>query len=111
MRLFVDHNAGIMILSHMMLSGEADDGYPPTLPVPVSISAVSRRFGVSRAHVRRLLQKAENQGLLERLDGDRIRLLPRLAQAAGDLIAAHFLLAAHCAQDAYADIGRQSAAA
>jgi hypothetical protein len=61
--------------------------------------------------VRRLLQGAENQGLVERLDGDRIRLLPRLIQAAGDLMAAHFLLAAHCAQDALADIGRERAEA
>jgi DNA-binding MarR family transcriptional regulator len=110
MRLFVDHNAGIMILSHMMLSGEADDVYPPTVPVAVSLSTVSRRFGVSRAHVRRLLQRAEKQGLLERLEGDRIRLLPRLVQAAGDLIAVQFLVAAHCAQGALADIDRESAA-
>ncbi len=111
MRFFVDRNAGIMILSHMMLSGEADDTYPPSLPVSVPLSTVCRRFGVSRAHVRRLLQGAETQGLVERLDGDRIRLLPRLIQAAGDLMAAHFLLAAHCAQGAFADIGRERAVA
>jgi hypothetical protein len=108
-RFFVDRNAGIMILSHMMLSGEADDTYPPSLPVSVSRATVARRFGVSRAHVVRVLQDAENQGLLQKLDGDRIRLSPRLVQATGDLMAAHFLLAARCAQDAYAEIGREGA--
>jgi hypothetical protein len=110
MRLFVDRNAGAMVLCTMLLSGEADDTYPPTLPVPVSSSALSRRFGVSRAHVRRLLQDAENQGLLERLDGDRVRLLPRLRQGANDFMAAQFLIAADCAQAALADIRRESAA-
>jgi len=110
-RLFVDHNAGFMILCTMLLSGEVDDVYPPVLPVTVSSSALSRRFGVSRAHVRRLLQDAENQGLLERLDGDRVRLLPRLAQAVSDFMASNFLLVADCAQGALADIARESAVA
>ena len=111
MRLFVEHNAGIMILCSIMMAGEADDAYPPTRPVPVSASALSRRFGVSRAHVRRLLLEAEKRGLLERHGGDRVRLLPRLVQASQDLMAAHFLLAADCAQGAYAEISRESAAA
>ena len=111
MRLFVDRNAGIMLLSSLLLAGDADDIYPPTLPVPVSSSALSRRFGVSRAHVRRLLQDAESQGLLERLDGDRVRLLPRLRQGASDFMALQFLLVADCAQGALADIGRESAVA
>jgi AraC-like DNA-binding protein len=110
-RLFVDRNAGIMILCTMLLSGEADDSFPPARPVPISASALSRRFGVSRAHVRRLLQDAESQGLLERLDGDRVRVLPRLAQAMSDFMAANFLLAADCAQGALADIGRERAVA
>ena len=111
MRLFVDRNAGVVILGSMLLAGEADDVYPPTLPVPVSSSALSRRFGVSRAHVRRLLQDAESQGLLERLDGDRVRFSPRLRQGANDFTAAQFLLAADCARGAFADIRRESAAA
>jgi hypothetical protein len=111
MRLFVERNAGTMILCSIMLSGEADDVYPPALPVRVSSSALSRRLGVSRAHVRRLLQDAENQGLLERLDDDRVRLLPILRQGASDLMARQFLLAADCAQGAFADIGRERAVA
>jgi hypothetical protein len=111
MRLFVERNAGIMVLCSMLLSGETDDVYPPTLPISVSSSALSRRFGVSRAHVRRLLQDAVNEGLLEKLDGDRVRLLPRLRQGANDFMAAQFLLVADCAQDALADLGRESAVA
>jgi hypothetical protein len=108
-RLLVDRNAGVMLTAAMILSGEVDDSYPPSRPVPVSPSALSRRFGVSRAHVRRLLQDAESEGLLERLDGDRVRLLPRLAQAAGDFLALQFLLVAHCAQGALAEIARERA--
>jgi DNA-binding GntR family transcriptional regulator len=100
-----------MILCSMMLSGVADDTFPPALPVPLSASALARRFGVSRAHVRRLLQDAESRGLLERLDGDRIRILPRLAQALSDFMAAYFLVTADCAQSALADLGRESAVA
>jgi len=106
-RHFMDHNAGFIILCHMMLSGDADDAYPPTRPVPVSLSALSRRFGVSRAHVRRLLQNATDEALLERLDDDRVRLLPRLVRATNDFMAAHFLIAADCAQGALADIARE----
>jgi DNA-binding FadR family transcriptional regulator len=72
---------------------------------------LSRRLGVSRAQVRRLLQDAENQRLLERLDGDRVRLLPILRQGASDLMARQFLLAADCALGASADIARESAVA
>jgi hypothetical protein len=111
MRLFVERNAGNIILCSIMLSGEPEDVYPPALPVRVSTSALARRLGVSRAHVRRLLQDAENQGLLERLDGDRVRLLPPLRQGASDLMARQFLLAANCAQGALADIGKESAVA
>jgi hypothetical protein len=110
-RHFMDHNAGFIILGHIMLSGDADDSYPPTRPLPVSLSALSRRFGVSRRHVRRLLEKAEQEGLLEMLDGNLVQLSPRLAQAANDFMAAHFLIAADSAQGALADIGRESAVA
>jgi hypothetical protein len=111
MRLFLDRNGGTMVLCSLMLSGEPDDVYPPALPVRVSPSALSRRLGISRAHVRRLLQDAETQGLLERVDDDRIRLLPTLRQGASDIMARQFLLAASCAQGAAADLGRQSAVA
>ena len=74
-------------------------------------AAVSRRFGVSRAHVRRLLQDAANQGLLERVDGERVRLLPRLRQGANDFMAVQFLLVAQCAQEAYAELRRERAVA
>jgi hypothetical protein len=111
MRLFIERNGGIVVLCSLLLSGEPDDVYPPALPVRVSTSALARRLGVSRAHIRRLLQDAEKQGLLERLDGDRVRLLPPIRQGASDLMARQFLVASDCAQGAFADLGRQSAVA
>ena len=109
MRLFPERNAGIVILCTILLSGEMDDAYPPMLPLRLSPSAVARRFGVSRAHVRRLLQDAANEGLVERVDGERVRLLPRLRQGANDFMAVQFLLVAQCAQEACAELRRQGA--
>ena len=55
----------------------------------------------------RLLQDAESQGLLERLDGEHVRLLPLLRQGANDLMAKQFLLAVRCAQSVAADIAKE----
>lgn len=54
LELFTDRNAGIMILFSLLLAGDSDDVFPPQRPVRLSISASSRRFGVSRVHVRKL---------------------------------------------------------
>lgn len=63
---FANHNAGIAILFFIAMSGEDGDVYPPRGPVRIAVKDLSRRFGVSRPHVRRLLHKVERLGLLER---------------------------------------------
>jgi hypothetical protein len=50
--LFADRNAGMMILFSLVESGAPGDTVPPRQPVKLSLSSASRRFGVSRAHVR-----------------------------------------------------------
>ena len=60
MELFLDRNAGLMVLFSTLLAGNSDDTVPPRRPVPLSISALANRFGVSRPHVRTLLRDAED---------------------------------------------------
>jgi hypothetical protein len=103
--LFLDRNAGLMILFTMLLAGQGDDTVPPVRPVPFSISAVAQRFGVSRIHVRTLLRDVEAQGLIERTGrgGSHVLIRPVLADAVKNFFAAMFLFAAHCALAARAE--------
>ena len=108
LQLFLDRNAGLMILFSMLLAGEGDDTVPPKRPIAVSISAFAGRFGVSRVHVRTLLRDAEAAGLIAR-SGDnhsRVVILPRLADAARTFFATMLLLVAYCAVEARADARR-----
>jgi hypothetical protein len=65
MRILVHRHAGTRILLSLLA---AADEFPPAKPIPLSISAASRRFGVSRIHVQRMLDEAEREGLLSRTD-------------------------------------------
>ncbi len=111
--LFAERNAGVMIMFSLLLAGAPDDTMPPAGPVAVSISDLSRRFGVSRAHVRKLLRDAAEEGYLERTGGEegRFLLLPRFKDAAENFLATVFLYLAHCAHIAMGEIGRASAVA
>jgi hypothetical protein len=111
--LFAERNAGMMILFSLMLAGEADDAFPPTRPVPVSISRLGAKFGVSRKHVLTLLRDAEGEGHLQRTGerNDRLTLLPRVHDAAQMFFAGMFLFLAHCASEALAEIGSRNAVA
>jgi len=66
-RVFLQRHAGAHILRLLVIAGEADV-FPPRGPLPISLSEAARRFGVSRMHVRRLLDEAEHAGLLRRPD-------------------------------------------
>jgi hypothetical protein len=113
LELFTDRNAGIMILFSLLLAGERDDAFPPQQPVRLSISSVSRKFGVSRVHVRKLLRDATEQGYLARAgsaDGEAL-LLPRAIDGAFDFLTASFLYVGHCAVMAADEVERPTAAA
>ncbi len=56
-RIFMHRNAGIQIV-HSLLVDSGEGAFPPMEPIPVSQSALARRFGVSRAHISRLLEAA-----------------------------------------------------
>jgi hypothetical protein len=106
--LFTDRNAGLMVAFSLLLDS-CDDGFTPTRPVTVSISALSRRFGVSRVHVRKMLRDAVEQGFIARPDGDDgpILVQPHLTQATQTFFATIFLFNAHCIGAALEEIGPQ----
>jgi hypothetical protein len=101
----VESNAALLMLADLVLrSGDpplARDGQP----IAISTSALARRFGVARAHVRNLLVHAENVGLLRRgAEDGRVIVLPALVHAIESFFAAAFLLSSSCASMAIEDI-------
>jgi hypothetical protein len=101
----IESNAGLLVLGDLMLrcggSPLADEGEA----VAVATSALARRFGVARAHIRNLLVEAEAAGLLRRGDEDgRVVVLPALVSAIETFFAAAFLLSFTCGRLALLDI-------
>ena len=74
-RVFMHRNAGIQIV-HTLLSADAGEAFPPARPIPLSLAAMARRFRVSRIHVRRLIDAAEQEGLLRYSDDGMVTLEP-----------------------------------
>ena len=102
----VESNAGLLVVTSLFLSA-ADSMTPEGAVVPVSISALAARFGVARAHVRRLLADADAAGLVRRVDGSMtVIVLPRLVDAVSDFFAALFALLGHSAVAAVAGADR-----
>jgi DNA-binding MarR family transcriptional regulator len=110
MKLFFERNAGVVILFSIMLSGETTDGFPPRGPVLIFPARLARQFGVSRSHVRRMVQEAINAGLLERDETrpDCYRVLPALHAAFSRITALYILHNAHAARAALAEIEPRS---
>lgn len=105
MRVVMHHHAGFQLTWHLLGAGAPDDDFPPSAAMRLSIAALARRFAVSRVHVRRLLEGAACEGVIEiDLDGavrfaDAVRgeirslyaaqLAQLLASAAGTLRITH----------------------
>jgi hypothetical protein len=86
MMLFQGRDAGVMILIKMIqLAARQRD----TEPLKVTYSDLGKRFGVSRTHVRKLLEAAEQIKLLRltKSNGQFIELKPELVQAFDRLVA------------------------
>lgn len=92
---------GMLILYHLLLQGEEADGFPPQGSVRASAHELSRRFGVSRQHVMRVLGEAEAIGYLQR-DSARSQCViqPPLREEIELYFAIMFLSAGHCARHA-----------
>ncbi len=61
-RVFMNRHAGNQIAWTLFGSG---DCFPPCVPVAISIAQMARRFGVSRIHIRRLLDEAKREHLVD----------------------------------------------
>jgi len=107
-RLFCERTGGWLIMFTLCISGSPDDSVPPRGPVNVSISELARRFGVSRPHVRKLLNDAVAGGFLARAgdNGEAFLLLQPFHDAVEDTIATQFLLYTEFAGRALRKIGR-----
>ncbi len=86
MMLFQGRDAGVMILIKLI---ELSKAYGGAAPLKVSYSDLGGRFGVSRTHVRKLLEAAEELDLvrLTKADGQFVELLPPVLQAFDRLVA------------------------
>jgi AraC-like DNA-binding protein len=71
------HNCGIMILYALIAAMGEDSQFPPRGSARVSVSALARRFGLSRSHVLRVVRMIEEMGWLIS-EGDLRTLGPRL---------------------------------
>jgi hypothetical protein len=62
---FISHDAGWMFLLHIIGEMMRQSGGTHIVPVQVDLPEFGARFGVSRSHLRRLLESAFEKGLLE----------------------------------------------
>jgi hypothetical protein len=62
LHVIMHRHAGNQILWSLVAA--TDTAFPPSEPIALSVAATARRFGVSRIHVRRMLDDAERAGLL-----------------------------------------------
>jgi hypothetical protein len=111
LELFAERNAGMMILFSLALAGPERGPFPPADPVPLSFSALARKFSVSRKHVLTLLRDAEAQGLFMRggAAGNEVTLLPACRDAFEMLFVTMFLYLAQCAEEALATMAAATA--
>jgi DNA-binding MarR family transcriptional regulator len=77
MTLFLEHAGGYMVIAALLQAALASgDGVQTAVPY----ADIGERFGLSRTHVRRLLARAQENGLvkLQARGGHRVAILPRL---------------------------------
>jgi len=60
------YRAGFLILNDLLMRADRGGPLPALEPFDIPVSEVARRFSVSRAHVRRLIDRLESSGYLVR---------------------------------------------
>ncbi len=100
-----ERNAGMMILFSLFLASEPQAPIPQ--PFTLSVSALSRRFSISRPHVLNVLRDAERLGFVARTgDGDELlAVCPPLSAALNDFAATVFLYLAQCVRHSLDETG------
>lgn len=97
---FSDRTAGMNILAHLLLCAGKGETFPSRAPLKTSISRLARESGVSRPHVRKLLEDAEGVGFLSRDAGGGLAATPLLADHARLWMAIRFCFAELVAEEA-----------
>ncbi|MDQ0464567.1 AraC-like DNA-binding protein [Caulobacter ginsengisoli] len=85
--MFSSRYSGMMVLAHMLLSGEAGDSFPPQRPVRYTVAGLARETGISRAQVRRLFREAQAAGFMTPVEEGLMLLTPLLAEHVKLLVA------------------------
>jgi hypothetical protein len=98
-RLFMGRDAGYMVLLRLWLAAP-DGSLPPRGRLALPYEATGRQFGVSRAHVRKLMEQAAREGLVAiHEDGGRaITVLPPLIELFEQSVALQLANLARCAR-------------
>jgi hypothetical protein len=88
--IFMHRYAGIQIV-HFLLAHATDEAFPPIEPIPFSTAGLAQRFGVSRSHVRRLIEAAERAGLIQRCNDGALLWTPAGRKALDDVFATQMI--------------------
>jgi hypothetical protein len=90
--IFADHDCGLLLLYDLI----EDPGALMSRPFKISVSRLSRRFGVSRVHILELLADPAARGLLDwRPDTRELTFSPTLAHAVRYCFGGVFITLAH----------------
>lgn len=86
-RLFATSDSGEMLLCKLMAGRTERDQNVVSLP----FDEIGHLYGVSRTHIRRLMKKAETEGMVRLMDagGRHIELLPPLKEVFNNIVASH----------------------
>jgi hypothetical protein len=106
MDVFVEPHAGMQLIDLIVLAGQGEDEFPPRLPVAISINAAAQRLRVSRAHIRRLLERGQSEGLLTRQEDRAILLSANMRFFVSYILALRLYGFLSCAAKTYAALAR-----
>ncbi len=104
-----ERNGGLLLMCVLCIGLPAPRADIQDSTIAISVSALARQLGISRAHLRKLLGTAADAGLLRAAANDEIVVTRRLQHAAREFFAAVFLLHAEVAAVALADLGASHA--
>lgn len=88
--VFMHAHAGNQIIWSLLMTVEGE-AFPPERAGPISASALSRSFGVSRVHVNRLFAEADRTGLARMHRDGTVRFEPSAREQMAYLYAAQFM--------------------
>jgi hypothetical protein len=110
---FMDRNSGMAILLHLTAASAPASDVPGARETMATVSGLSKRFHVSRAHVRKLLDEGERAGYFRRVEPDstRILILRPWIDVFETIYAATFIQLGDCAREAMWEIAHGTARA